>query len=431
MGFGSDITAQLGLNVRPFMQGLQNSERAVEGLNKKFTKLGLGFGGLGLAVGTMKALVDHARNLEGALDANSAAAKRFASDIDSAKASMLDLGVKGMGALNRVGEWMGEGWSRALRGDEQTDDAARAERGAATTSANLEKFKKTNDPAKLTSAREDQKKTAREMEMDRSDNAGKINILLKEQVELNKIVNSATATTLQREEAKAQLAEKNLEIYRINKKLREDEVEKASKLSQVEGKISEAKRNAQFEQLDSAKQIKMVAEEELAIKNALKSVQGDIVASKNMELQLAEKQLEKTKLIQAQREKAAKAQSNITSLTAELDTAKKERSGMTLEELASKTSFGVGVSAEIGEQGARARDAMSLQRRGEEARKSGDAEGATKFFEQADAIKGSLTALKPSESADPFEKIKQEMKQQVEELKTANGYLGGLFKMQK
>lgn len=105
-----------------------------------------------------------------------------------------------------------------------------------------------------------------------------------------------------------------------------------------------------------------------------------------------------------------------------------DRSKLTLSELASKSSFSVGVSTDLGAAGARAREALDLEKQAEGRRMAGDVAGAEELRGRAGGIRQSLVSqgvLKSGEG-DPSIPLKKALKESEDALKSIDNKLAGV-----
>lgn len=140
-----ELAAVLRAENADFKQKFAEAGDATESLDKKLKKFGLGFGGVGALAVAFRAIVDHARDLNGELDENQQRAKRFATDLDGVKKSALDVGVAVLGTVNGLGEWIGRQVAVLKYGKEQVALTEQIAKQTEQTLAAVEKDKKLSE----------------------------------------------------------------------------------------------------------------------------------------------------------------------------------------------------------------------------------------------------------------------------------------------
>lgn len=233
MAFIGEIAAHLRAENSDFRTKLNESEKAVDTFDKKLKKFGLGFGGIGALALAFRAIVDHARELEGPLDANQRRAKDFAAGIDEAKKGILDLGVKATGVVNGFGEWIGRMAAIVRHGREQVELAEQIENQTRETLAAQEKNRAViQEVARLRA------QTA-EVEKRSTEEANK-RLSLDQRMDLvRQRIYHAEVASQQAGEDKVEIAKIDLELAHARSELQKLEAERAKQIAAEEKKAAE------------------------------------------------------------------------------------------------------------------------------------------------------------------------------------------------
>lgn len=452
----SEFRAKLGLNIEQYKQGLRdaskslgsfvneqraqvrsafqsvNTKEAVKGANElgqSLQKVGIQFSVFRFAGQAISAVLEHARNLTGVLDENSAAAKRFALSLDGVKTGMLDIGTKGVGWFTKGWEGVGDLIARTFRGDAAVNLADGISKAADEAEERLRKFKETNDPEKLKATRAKRDNIERDTAMDAANNQEKLVLLKAEEAKYNKIINDTTSSTLQKEEAKTDLAQTRNKITAVGKDIEKERKELAAK----ELEVHKAKLAIQMEQAGEYDKIKLLQTELLNIEKMMKEAGDDklklLDLQKEKEEQLLKIAQSKARIQELEVSRTKKL-TQIDDTTKKISDAKSERSGLSLQELSSINPAGFGISMDVGDQARKAKEVLELEAKAEKARLAGDVSGFEAADSEAQKLKAGLSSLRPSERADPYEEMSKDLKQQIVELQEINKQLGGKFKSQ-
>jgi rubrerythrin len=310
-------------------------------------------------------LRDEAQKSGKALDDNVAAGARLGDTFDS-----IGKGVKS-GFATAVGWATKQVENLVYKMAGLDPDAFRAEQDA------VEKRAKFSEDAKKTD--EAIAKLRKESAYASADGNEKINTLLADNLKLQHEMDALAETDLKRNDLREQMARNLIKMGEEDKKLQDDKNKK--KIEEVE-------------------------------------LQNEIVALRKEEAAEAKKAAEARA---AQEKRVAGAQGN-------LDSFKKDRASMSLQELANLSPFAVGVSSDLNEKSSKARDILGLESEANKRRASGDIAGADELFSKADSMRDALaggSGVKSSE-ASATAKLQEALKAELTELQAINKKLGGV-----
>jgi hypothetical protein len=172
--------------------------------------------------------------------------------------------------------------------------------------------------------------------------------------------------------------------------------------------------------IETAKQEKKFQDEKNKAKEQEIELQNEIVALRKQEAAEAKKAAEARA---SQEKRVGAAQGN-------LDTFKKDRASMSLQELAAISPFAVGVDAATSESAAKARDILGLESEAEKRRKSGDVAGAGELFSRADDMRNAIAGgagVKSTEQSAAA-KLEAALAAELTELKEINAKFAGVAK---
>lgn len=349
------------------VRALDSEMKVVEKTMNVFAKASGAFGivaAFSSAISHAQELRDKSRETGVEIGKYTESLARYGDSLDSIKTTALGWVGSFLGSITRSYEMLGD----MLRGDDGDIDAIRRQ------DAQNEKRWKFND-ANL-KAQKEITKLNRDDAYDRANTQEKITMLANENVHLQEMMDKMSETDVRRTEIKVQMA-KN--IAEMNKQDLEVQKEKNKKV-----------------------------EESVASHNEL----------------MALKRQEKEEDAKAQKTLGA-AKRDFGKSFEKIETAKTDRSSMTLQELANLSPFSAGVGVDASNQSRTARDIMDIESKADKARKSGDVEGAKSLFSKADEMRGGLTALKSTER-DPGG-YKAALKESEEKLKEIADSLKGKF----
>jgi hypothetical protein len=287
-----------------------------------------------------------------ALDENVAAGARLADNFDS-----LGKSIKG-GFATAVGFVTKQVENLVYKASGIDADAFRAE-----LDANEKRQKFAADARKTDEAIAKIKKDAAFAE---ADSAEKLNMLFADKFKLQKEMDALAETDIKRNAIREQIA-------RID--------------------IDTAKQEAKFQDEKNKKKIEEI------------ELQNEIVELRKQEAAEAKKAAEART---AQEKKVGAAQGN-------LDAFKKDRSAMSLQELANISPFAVGVDSDTAQKASAARDILSTESEAEKLRKAGDQAGADSLFSKADQMreavvgKGGVKSGEGSATAALEKALKEEL----------------------
>lgn len=270
MAFVSEIEARLKADNSDFRQKMMESEQGVERFDKQLKKFGLGFGGVAALVTGFRAIVDHARDLEGPLDANQKRAQQFAKDLDAAKKGMLDVGVSALGVVNGLGEWLGRQAAILWHGREQVEIAERIEKQTQETLAVIERDKKiTEEVGKI-------RKEIHEIEKRRGEEAVKqlslAEQLLRAEVDLQASKEKAAAAAGD----KKKKAEADLEVARARTAIEKVRGEIEKRNADEKKKADEAAEKSADKQLETYDKIQKLKFDAKSLDERILELQTDI-----------------------------------------------------------------------------------------------------------------------------------------------------------
>lgn len=364
------------------VQGLDQEIKAVNKTMGLLGKLGTGLGIVTLfqsaADDAMKMRAEAEKTGRALSDAEKSVAD-FGSGFSFATESIKNLPKDFIRGFAILGGAIGDVINRIRFGKEANAEFAKSEQGAAEAILKLEKARAAaidEGTAALDRSSAKNKETLSLAEKNRVSEAAQwmegqssqkqIEILLTTQAGLQQMIASAATDSLDREKMKADLVRVQNDLKKKQGEIEDDNKKKAEK-----SKVEKEKRAVADKQVSSA--------------------QGDV----------------------------AKARTN-------LETAQNDRSSMTLEELAGKSSFSAGVSVEVGAQGRTAREVLNIEAQAKAARLAGDVEGSKSLFGKADELRGGLGLLKSGER-DPMGGLKSALKESEEKLGEIAAAVKGKF----
>jgi hypothetical protein len=214
-----------------------------------------------------------------------------------------------------------------------------------------------------------------------ADSNEKINLLLADNIKLQREMNSLGDTDLKRNALREQIAQNMLKINAEDKKYQDEKNKK--KIEEVE-------------------------------------LQNEIVELRRQEAAEAKKAAEARA---AQEKRVVNAQGN-------LDAFKKDRSAMSLQELANISPFAVGVDSDTSQKAAAAREIFSTESEAEKLRKAGDQTGADALFSKADQMREAVVGkggIKSGEGSATAA-LEKALKEELAELKAINEKFKGVAK---
>lgn len=334
----SSIRAAFGLDTRDFRTKLKGAERSINRFRSLVGAIGLGAGAFQI-VRWFGSVIDNARNATGELNDNTAAVKRFAEGIDSAKTGAMDLGTAVIGSLNRIGESIG-GVINSIRGVEEVsaevakkaaDDAVQAEERLAEARKRHEKASDNAIKLQL-----ENQKLMESMRRDELSDSRKLTEATMRRAaaeeELRNLEKTTRATTGVGRERVAELQREILESTREEGQLRESI---ANKIQAAEEEVLAVKEQQALEALDSAEKLealeerraKLVAE----ISNTTVGSAEKLIETKQKEVELERLNLEIQQAKRNETERIAREQSQIDSITKRIADRQAEFSRRNLE----------------------------------------------------------------------------------------------------
>jgi hypothetical protein len=146
------LKASLGLDSTAFERGLTQAAESGQKFRQQWTRIasGLGFGAaLAGGLRVIQNIADSARDIETnmlasgrAVDANTAAASRLATQMDAIAEAGKSALAQGVGLIARYGEFLGGIWARVFFGGDQVRAAEASEKAAADAVVRLEQARK-------------------------------------------------------------------------------------------------------------------------------------------------------------------------------------------------------------------------------------------------------------------------------------------------
>lgn len=306
MAFVSEIEAQLRANNSDFRTKMAESGESVEKLDTKLKKFGLGFGGVAAIATAFRAIVDHARDLTGELDANQQRAKQFAHGLDEAKKAALDVGVSILGAVNGVGEWLGKQVAIVKYGKEQVALNEQIEKQTQETLKAIEKDKKqTEEIGKIRAQiREIEKKSTEEAakQLDLRTQIAQAEAKL---TEAKQAAARADLTKLERANADLAVANARVNVEKLYGEQKKKADEEAKKSDEERAKLVEKRQKLEFESLTAEEQRNVLLESEANLVDNINEAKAAGVDTTQMEIDLLEIQAKLAKEFAEVEKKAA------------------------------------------------------------------------------------------------------------------------------
>lgn len=159
-------------------------------------------------------------------------------------------------------------------------------------------------------------------------------------------------------------------------------------------------------------------------KGLLAEIPADIEARNNAKAQKAKEDHDRKVELITRRDRK---QADVNEARQNLQNFGEDRGKLTLAELAGIGQHQFGVPVEIDNQSRTAREIQDIQKKAEEARLSGRSDDATALLDQADKLKGGLSALTSGEREDPAKALKKALETSELELADINKTLAGKF----
>lgn len=360
--FGDSV--QLERAVKSGKNSVMGLDATIRGVNKTMSALRRVTGILAIvamfsaATSRAQELRDAAKASGEAIGGNTAAAARLGDSIDALKKYGTDFAISMVGGYQRIVE-ASTNWLLNLVGlKEAFDDEKMSVENLAALEDKIAKQREANFDAQA----EDLKKHEQRMKeagvlakennaadakawLEKQDAARQIEILRKAEVGLQQQIKSGTLGVLELEEARQALT-----------KTQND-------LKKKQGKIDETNNKANEEAMKKAEAA-------------------------------AEKQAQRAKELKA-------AQDHVAALKSEKNQTDADASKMTLQQLASKSSFSAGVSVDVGAGGAKAREIFELEKKRDELAAAGDSAGAAELSGKIKEGRAGLGNLIKSNEATP------------------------------
>jgi hypothetical protein len=452
MAFSSSITGRLGLDSSDYRKGLQSAGRDFQQFTRgtaaeaesaggmagsKFgsaleRKMGLKHAFIGLFAALGLNMDKIAGTIAGAIAGGSKEGWQRAGEIADRESELIEKKIESHLAGPKLTEHLQKNLARAIKGPTPT---AGVGEGIATTLSTIpiegkaigafarmlgigktdaEKLADASQhsvdileaEAKLeeNSAEERKKKIAEETKLDdlkagelKTEDA--INYLLHRSSEVANEMGHLAKGTVQYDEKKVQLAGLHQKLGEHENKRLAAEREHQTKLKELQMSRLQKMREFEIEAADGDKKAGLIKAELARMDKEIAGAAKDQV--RQQELINAKTAVELDYRKQILRASSAKKAAEKT-----LDEAKAERSKMSLTELANVARFGAGQSVTVEDQAEQARQAMQLQKQGEEARVGGNQDQAKALFEQADQLKTALVKSGTVKEAEaPFAEI--------------------------
>lgn len=246
----------------------------------------------------------------------------------------------------------------------------------------------------------------------------KLEDLLSEQRRIADQLLAKGLTQKELDERRARLVTVTKDVNALDLKITNDRVKAAQDQAKVEEENSKKVRGFLEEQATGEDRLKLLLDDVLDVRKKLLAVAEGTEAYNKLSQEHVEAEL-----------KLAKEKANQVRTSTKTKDKNADASKLSLEELANLDPFQTGVSSDVGRQGSQAREALSLKKQAEDARKSGNSDQAEELRGKYDTIRGGLSALK-SDDRGVKEDLTQALVPTNQLLATIDKTLGSKFKSQ-
>lgn len=277
----SDLLFSVGLDVADLKTSAKVAKEQADEIKKGFKgfKDVLEFGGVGVAVlGFFRAVIDHANELKGPIDENTAAVRRFSEGLTESKNSLLSAGAQFLGFFNRAGEGLGALVRSMIDGKDAVQQAAKTERETAETLAKIEAEKKKNgeEYKRIKEQMAALEKEAEGIQLKQLTNQEQFNLAAAKYEELQRRLGTEQLSTIERRRLELELQRAAVDVLKLDAALSKDTAEEAKKNHEAETKardkhaeLVEKKLKLQFDALPLDQQAAKLARDEEALRKTI------------------------------------------------------------------------------------------------------------------------------------------------------------------
>jgi hypothetical protein len=240
----ADLLYSIGLDVSDLKTSAVAAKEQADEIKRGFKgfKDVLEAGGVAAAVfGFFSSTIDYAEQLKGNLDANEQAVRGFGSGLTSLKNTALDVGVKIIGTVNRLGEAIGdyinivsEGWDSWADGQEKLEQTAAAAKSAQEALANSQKH--AEEFKKVTEGILDIKKKEADLALQGITKQETLNNLTNEFLRLGVQLANGVSDQLEKRQLELKLAEARFNMHKAELDVRKEDADLAKKADEAESK---------------------------------------------------------------------------------------------------------------------------------------------------------------------------------------------------